>query len=213
MKPSLETFVSFTLWARKIINHVTTWLINVQRKCYLWSRMRSFLFYPYPSRQTNSKTHLVYWDAVAFTGALFCLSYEFGLLLHFCGWSSWTIAITMKFSKEDSLWDSHCYVSAPALSASISIDLYSFMNKGQWKAPLWPPGEVPPIPFLRCDWVNPLHARTCFTHPSLHLKTPSLSQPHSITEHFLYVVTHILGPSCRCLVPLIPGVLYFIWSI
>lgn len=71
MKWPLETFVSFTLWARKIIHRSTTRFISGQRKCCL-QKLNEIILYPHPGRQTHSHAHtFVWWEALRVMCALF----------------------------------------------------------------------------------------------------------------------------------------------
>lgn len=68
MKLPLETFISFTMWARKIIHHVTTWFISCQRKCCLPSWVTSS-FIHIQAYKYNTQSHLDNWEVMC---ALFC---------------------------------------------------------------------------------------------------------------------------------------------
>lgn len=132
MKPPLETFNSFTLWARQIIHHSATRLISGQRKLCLQSWMTSFCLYPYLSRQI----HLSMKKLFLLQQITIIVLAEYRLIVHFCCWTIVNPLKGIQHKLTTGMWLTLPLTQTP-------IDLYSVLNMVQWKAPSWPPGEAP----------------------------------------------------------------------
>lgn len=184
MKLPLETLISFTPWARKITYHITTPFESDQGKCCLYCWMRYFLSL---SKQT-----------MRVGGVIYSHTHTLSTEKH---WS-----VTYQYDTIIKPWKriQHEFCMS-TIKTSTLIDTYSIMNKGQWKAPSWPPGEGPS--FFKCDWVNPLQARTglkLILPCTWNTNTLSYTTTQQNRTLPLCVVTHIRGSSCSCFAPLPP---------